>query len=306
MFDAASGLVVLEDGSLDETCRYIASYYVDTKRDGLAEDVRGSANSTIDDDLIHVFHRSCGAYGHFILDGLCAVALLKDLILERRLKILVPTIFPAWITEVLAGVGFGPGHIVKASGVVRCRSLTTSTMLMAVNCFLPNPETIAKLRMLVDSPVVPPNRRIYLTRDGAYSPRFVRNEAETQLLFKNAGFEIVNPTSMTFPKQVELFASAKVIAGNHGSALVNMIFARSGAQIIDLMPEDWVGYWGEGGAPERWLLNLTGACGHDYSLVLSRSEMVGNPPLPNGSTILPRIDATTDLNSVQAAISELS
>lgn len=306
VIDTSNGLVVLEDGSLDETCRHVASYYTDTTREGLAKSVRVSANDVIEDDVIHVFHRSCGAYGHFILDGLCAVAVLRDIIHSHRLKILVPAVFPSWVTEILASVGFGSTRIVKAKGVTRCRSLTTSTMLMGGNCFLPNPDAIAKLRMLVGSPTVPPSRRVYLTREGAYSPRFVKNEADIQAVFRQAGFEIISPTSMGFRKQVELFASAKVIAGNHGSALANMVFASPGAQVIDLMPEDWIGYWGDSGTPERWLLNLTGACGHDYSLVLSRSKMVGDPLVPNGSTTLPRIDTTIDSDSVRAALSLLS
>lgn len=305
IIDTSNGLVVLEDGSLDETCREVASYYVDTTWEGLADSARASATSEIEHDLIHVFHRSCGAYGHFIMDGLCAVAVLSDLIHERQLKIFVPDVLPKWVTEILASLGFGPAHVIKAGGVAACRRLTTSTMLMTGNCFFPNPDTIVKLRRFVGTPTLRPSRRIYLTRDGAYSPRFVENEAEVQATFKGAGFEIVNPIGLSFREQVELFASSKVIAGNHGSALVNMVFASSGAQIIDLMPEDWIGYWGDSGKAERWLLNLTAACGHDYSLVLSRSTMVGGPLLQNGSTPLPRIDTVTDLDSVRAALSLL-
>jgi capsular polysaccharide biosynthesis protein len=272
----------------------------------LADSVRASAASVIEDDLIHVFHRSCGAYGHFILDGLCAVAILADLIRDHHLKILVPTVFPAWVIQILASVGFGPARIVKVQGVARCRSLSTSTMLMGSNCFLPNPATIAKLRMVVSTPAVQPSRRIYLTRDDAHSPRFVENEAEVQAAFTQAGFEVISPTRLNFRKQVELFASAKTIAGNHGSALTNMIFASPSAQIIDLMPEDWIGYWGDSGTPERWLLNLTAACGLDYALVLSKSNMTGAPYLPNSSTELARIDTTVDLDSVRTVLSLLS
>ena len=305
VIDTSNGLVVLEDGSLDETCREVASYYIDTTWEGLADSVRAAANSEIEDDLIHVFHRSCGVYGHFIMDGLCAVAVLSDLIHERQLKIFVPDVFPKWVTEILASLGFGPAHVIKAGGVAACRRLTTSTMLMTGNCFFPNPDTIIKLRKLVGAPTLRPSRRIYLTRDGAYSPRFVENEAEVQAKFKGAGFEIVSPITLSFREQVELFASTKVIAGNHGSAFVNMVFASPGAQIIDLMPEDWIGYWGDSGKAERWLLNLTAACGHDYSLVLSQSKMVGDPLLPNGSTELPRIDTVTDLDGVREALSLL-
>jgi hypothetical protein len=120
--------------------------------------------------------------------------------------------------------------------------------------------------------------------------------------FRRAGFEIISPASLSFRAQVELFSGAEVIAGNHGSALVNMVFTPSGARIIDLMPEDWVGYWGDSGTPERWLFNLTAACNHDYALVLSPSHMIGDPRLPNGAATLPRIDTTTDLNGVRAAL----
>lgn len=302
VIDVGNGLVVTANGSLDETCRHVASYYTDTVRQGLASDIKAAASALIEVDLIHVFHRSCGAYGHFILDGLCAVAVLSDIINSRRLKVLVPAPLPGWVTDILVTIGFDASRIVKVNGVASCRSLTISTMLKGGNCFLPNPNTIAKLRAVVGAQDTAPSRRIYLTRDDAHSPRFVENEAEVQATFAENGFEIIKPTSLSFRQQVDVFSSAKVIAGSHGSALANMVFAPPGAQIIDLMPEDWVGYWGDSGGPERWLLNLTGACDHDYSLILSRSIMTGDPYLPDSSTELARIDTTVDIDAVRAAL----
>lgn len=307
VLDTSTGLVVRNDGSLAEAARHIASYFTDTTVDDLPGRIWKAARTDIRDEIIHVFHRSCGAYGHFVLDGLCALALLSDQVRRERLKILIPEFLPRWAVMALADIGFDESWIVRAHGTVRLRHLALPSTVTGTNCFLPSPTAIRRLRELVNAPSKAGGaRRIYLSREGAYSPRTAKNEADVVAVFSDEGFEIVDPASLRFHEQINLFASAQVVAGNHGSAFANMVFAPPGAQIIDLMPEHWVGYWGDSGTPERWLLNLTAACDHSYCLILSPSSMEGEPYLPNVSTTLAKIEAETDLDAVRQAIASLA
>ncbi|WP_406871793.1 glycosyltransferase 61 family protein [Aminobacter sp. P9b] len=307
VLDTSSGLVVLNDGRLDDWARHIASYYVDTTLGNLPRRVQNAVTSTVPDRVIHVFHRSCSAYGHFVLDGLCAIALLSDQIRREGLKILVPDFLPAWATNALADVGFDESKILLAQGTVRFRHMALPSTVKATSCFLPSPTSMDALRKLAKPPhQVDHSRRIYLSREGAYSPRTAKNETDVIALFVDAGFEIISPASLSFREQINLFASTGIIAGNHGSAFANMVFTPPGAQIIDLMPEHWIGYWIDGVTPERWLFNLTAACSHDYSVILSPSTMDGDPYIPNVSTKLAKIEAETDLDAIRTVLADLS
>jgi hypothetical protein len=307
ILDVSTGLVVLPDGSLEESARTVASYYTDTSCDGLAERVRSSVTGFVAPDVIHVFHRSCGAYGHFVLDGLCALALLSDTIRYEGLKVLVPDFLPAWATDALADLGFDESCLVHAAGIVICRNMVLSSTLSMTNCFYPNPTMIAKLRQFAGATTVrEPSRRIYLTREGAHSPRFVKNETAVEKKFVDAGFEVVSPASLRFREQIELFSNASVIAGHHGSAFTNIIFAKRGATIIDIMPEHWVYYWGIDGWAERWIFNLTGVCGHNYSLLLSESSMDGESYLRDAPKELPKIVTDVDINLLDDVLSGLA
>jgi hypothetical protein len=306
ILDTSTGLVVLQDGRLEEFACNVASYYIDTTRDGLSESVRKSLTDVVTSDVIHVFHRSCGAYGHFVLDGLCALALLIDTIRDRNLKILIPNFLPKWATDALAGIGFHEECLVRVAGTVICEKMLLPSTLSSSNSFFPRRELIYNLKKLTGiSNTVAASRRIYLTREDAHSPRFVKNDAAVEAAFLAAGFDIVRPAKMGFREQIELFASAAVIAGNHGSAFTNMVFANPGAQIIDLMPEHWVGYWGEAGKPERWLFNLSAACDHNYSVILSSSSMEGEPYLQNSPQELPKIETEVDIDLLRVVLSRL-
>ncbi|GAA4118843.1 hypothetical protein GCM10023067_24240 [Aminobacter aganoensis] len=306
VLDTNTGLVVLPGGELESSASHIASYYVDTRQPNLAQQVRKAAQTEIKERAIHVFHRSCGAYGHFLLDGLCALALSRQMVRSEGLKIIVPKFLPRRVQEVLVELGFPPEQLIVTEGKVLVRDMSLSNMLTGVNSFKPRQDIISCLREFTDAKRnATPSRRIYLTREGAYSPRTARNEVEVVSEFQAHGFELVSPAYLSFREQIDLFSQAKVIAGNHGSAFANMVFSPPCAQIIDLMPEHWVGYWGDTGYAERWLLNLTAACDHNYTVILSPSEMSGGPCLPNAPSELAAIKSTTDLDAVRSVLTTL-
>lgn len=78
-----------------------------------------------------------------------------------------------------------------------------------------------------------PRRRLFVTRRGAAVtwPRvFLEAEAAEQAAL-DAGFEVVEPSALTIPEQVGLFAGARVVVGEFGSALHNAVFCRPGAVV---------------------------------------------------------------------------
>src|SRR5205823_8816415 len=86
--------------------------------------------------------------------------------------------------------------------------------------FLPDPPTVA-------------SRRIYVRREG--TRRVVLNEDEVIELLESVGFETLAMDGRTVREQAAVFAGADAIVSAHGAALANLVFARPGANVIELM-----------------------------------------------------------------------
>jgi capsular polysaccharide biosynthesis protein len=76
---------------------------------------------------------------------------------------------------------------------------------------------------------------------------------------------MVDESSRSVLEQIHLYRDAKVIAGAHGSAFTNMIWAAPGAKIVEMVPSTFdVPYHNR----------LSQGCGHTYTKI----------PCPNGPT----------------------
>lgn len=82
-------------------------------------------------------------------------------------------------------------------------------------------------------------RRIYLSREGA-AIRRVTNEPAIVAMLSRYGFESIEPGSIPFKQQAELFRSADIIVGPHGAALANLIFCRPGTRVLEFFPADYI------------------------------------------------------------------
>lgn len=74
--------------------------------------------------------------------------------------------------------------------------------------------------------------RVYLSRGRAKYRRFTNEETVRPFLLK-CGFKEVFTEEMTFLEQVNLFASAKVIAGPHGAGFSNLVFCSPGTKVVE-------------------------------------------------------------------------
>jgi capsular polysaccharide biosynthesis protein len=76
------------------------------------------------------------------------------------------------------------------------------------------------------------DRRIYISRRGR---RKVLNEDALVVRLSRHGFEVVDPESLPFAEQVELFYDAEIVVGTHGAGLTNLLFADR-ARVIEIFP----------------------------------------------------------------------
>ena len=81
-----------------------------------------------------------------------------------------------------------------------------------------------------------PGRKLFLSRELAKNRRLV-NEADV-LAALPAGFERVATESMGVREQAVLFSKAAVIVAPHGAGLTNLLFARPGALVVELVPAE--------------------------------------------------------------------
>jgi capsular polysaccharide biosynthesis protein len=88
-----------------------------------------------------------------------------------------------------------------------------------------------------DLPPPPAASRLYLRRRG-HRQRVVAGEDELVARLAKEGFRIFEPAWDNHAEQVAAVAAADVIAAVHGAALVNAIFCKPGARVIELMAQN--------------------------------------------------------------------
>ena len=66
--------------------------------------------------------------------------------------------------------------------------------------------------------------------------RQVSNSDAVHALLEAEGFTVVAMEGLTVRQQAALFANARIIVGEHGAALANLVYARPGTRVVELAP----------------------------------------------------------------------
>ena len=154
------------------------------------------------------------------------------------------------------------------------------------------PWTIGFVRDRLRPPDVElvPGRRIYVTRGNQRHNRIVTNEPEVVEMLRGRGFEVVDPGAHSVAEQIRMFAEAECIVSPHGAGLTNVLFASSGAAVIEILAPDYVdaGFW-----------KLASAIpGLAYRYLLG----TGRQPRPGREEVGVMSDITVDLSALQRAL----
>ena len=188
--------------------------------------------------------------------------------------------------------GIEDKHMIKLNNKSAIlKDVTISGAMTTGNTFWPNPILVDRVRKLIGSvssvgwKQATSGDRIYVSRKNQtnFSNRDIENETELRNLLETFKFKIVEPSKLPFQEQIDLFSKASIIVGPHGSGFGNLIWGKPNTTVIDLMPDDWVGFYREAGKPERWLLNVTSLLQMNYTVLLCKSQIVhqesGKPPM---------------------------
>lgn len=283
----AVALVTRNNQVIAETMRiyrYVRPWVTDLQY--LVEDdsglhLKAETATEIDADVIIPMHYS-QAFGHVIFDVVPQLLAFRDEIVGERLRVVLSTKAPKWLIRMLSVWGFLPHHflILDAANTAayRFRSAIVSNALTTFTTFFPHPKTADLMsRTLVSPPSVQdyPVRRIYLGRSSetANSGRTITNETELRAALVKRGFKIIDPATLAYSDQIDLFTDAEIIVGAHGSAFANLMWSKEGTVVFDLMPDAWINFWGAGdGVVELWISRICALKKFHYSVILCESN----------------------------------
>jgi capsular polysaccharide biosynthesis protein len=181
-------------------------------------------------------------YGHFLIDGLCALLAVDEMGLLAEHPPVSPPLSP-WQRRLLA-LAF-PDHPVRevAAPVAEIDEVVFST---AMHHFLHTPNALlARLRdrILARAPEADGGGpRLYLSRRRTTS-RVLLNERALERALLARGFRILHPETMTVDAQIAALRGAQVVVGASGAQLANAMFLPPGAAMIEIQPETFTSVW---------------------------------------------------------------
>ncbi len=83
------------------------------------------------------------------------------------------------------------------------------------------------------------SKKIYLQR-GASAQRNIINEKEITSALIQKGFTILDPGSLSFDEQREMFKDAGLVIAFHGAALFNLLFVPNNCKVLELFSPDYL------------------------------------------------------------------
>lgn len=193
----------------------------------------------VDGVSVSLTHWNSGVYGHWLLEGLPKLLLLRRLryglpefriVMPRHLNDYVAN----WVRLVLPDIAIDIYD--DRSEYLRCSSLLVPTLLGSSGGHYFHPE----LRALLDelTPLQTGERsRFYVTRVEPSSYRKMSNQPEIESIALAHGLQIVKPETLPIVDQIALFSRAELMVGEFGSAMHNALFGPSTTTVFCL---NWI------------------------------------------------------------------
>lgn len=194
-----------------------------------------AAGDAGDDWYWPVTHAGFKIYGHWLIDIIPRVLLSRKLT-GKRVICLLRGDTPTWAPGLLDmfGVEHRPMAEFEGKAIVLIATVRRHDWL-ADQAFSELRETTLAISSNLGAGSSPTPEKIYLTRKlWSNQSRAMTNHAEVEALFAGNGFEVVSPETLPLSEQVQLFANAKIIAGEAGSAMHNSVWAGEECRFLNL------------------------------------------------------------------------
>jgi capsular polysaccharide biosynthesis protein len=189
-----------------------------------------------------VFHGwGVRVYGHFLIE------MLPKLLLARRFPALCAGLrpvldrqMPDWFLDILAAqLGISLDDAIWFDSAREQLALPHAVILphlLRPGGFHPLARRLyADFTAAAAETPAAPAERLFILRGDYDNPaaprRRLASEAELAVIAGEFGFSAIHPEHLSFPRQIGLFAGAKIILGQTGSAMHNTLFAPPGTLI---------------------------------------------------------------------------
>lgn len=192
-------------------------------------------------------------YFHWLFEVLPKVDILQRFLPNRvRLRYVVNSLAAAFQRQTLelAGIRLADCIALDKSPSWRFRECWVPSYPGHIG--VPSMEAIGFLRGLVRKHPkrIVDGKRIFLKRREP-TRRLLEGIAIEKYL-KKLGFQVLDPSTISFPEQARVFHNAEVIVSAHGAALANIVFCRKKTKIVEIFSGRYVNLCYQ---------HLAGACG---------------------------------------------
>lgn len=203
----------------------------------LARGPRAAATIPGDAPALLLARAGSGNYGHWLVEHLGALLLLRDAAPDLAPRLLVQDRRGHAIWPVLeAGValaGFDPAALLPVGPAgVGVRDLWMFSPASA-HPYMKHPAAIEALAGL--APRRPATDRLFIRRTST-TKRVLHNLDAVEAAATRMGFRTIEPGRMSFAEQIEAFAGARIVAGVSGADLTNIAFMPRGGDVVCLLP----------------------------------------------------------------------
>ena len=189
-----------------------------------------------------------GSYGHFLMEVLPRLALLRDMPID--VPLLVGKNILGWpqlaqalemcaqgrpVIPTEVGVGYTVDRLFVVGGMTWFPNVSTPMERVLPGDFVFSSEGVAWMRGFAWGSLLEERQRlIYVDRKNDRIR--MTNREDVRRVFEATGFETVYPEELSLAEQQGLFAQARVVAGELGSGLTNMLWAPPTAAMICMVP----------------------------------------------------------------------
>lgn len=178
--------------------------------------------------------------GHYFFDAMLRTAAVEKL---DEYRFLVPPSPRAWHQGLYEVAGIRPEQLVPVTEpCVRVENLDVCHISSSGS--KPRAELLKIFRdralrnVLRGEQPARRDRRLFIDRSGA-KRRKLSNQKELLPVLKDYGFEVIRWEDCSMAEQVRLASEARVIAGPHGTSLLNSLYCEPGATLLEIFNPHW-------------------------------------------------------------------
>ena len=200
-------------------------------------------------------------YGHWMLLILTRVAVLLDRGVFEHRRLLVPVELSRWMAASLELVGLPEERMLRYRAeqeVLADDAMVVGPVEFAAASLVRSLQRRLWAAAGVDPKSRKPQRPVWLSRRRT-NLRYLANSHAIEALARQLGFDVIAPESLSLIDQIRLSAHATGVAGQFGSNLTNLMFARPGTPVLGLVDETsrdsfFVNICASMDLPQRWLI----------------------------------------------------